>query len=157
VTARPNTSGFGEGYSSSFNVYIQVDDLASEELRIGAAVEVEMVLEEKQNVISIPLECVRIEGMATGDSPRSFTYNPFLPYRMARRQPEQPLTDGQNEKEEIRRSLFVNENGIARKRPITTGAANENIVEVLSGLKEGELVVAIGNAEIVEGMKLTIP
>jgi membrane fusion protein (multidrug efflux system) len=63
-------------------------------------------------------------------------------------------TEGRNGQQEIRRVVFINENGVARKREITIGAVNENAVEVLSGLREGELVIVSGNAEIVEGMKL---
>jgi HlyD family secretion protein len=37
--------------------------------------------------------------------------------------------------------VFVAENGVAKLRPVETGLAGENDVEVLEGLREGEQVV----------------
>jgi HlyD family secretion protein len=154
VTARQNTSGYGESYSSFFTVYIQVDSLAPEELRIGASVDVEIVLSEKQDVISIPLECVRFDGPTDEEASEHVTFNPFVTYTIQRRPPRRTSAEARNEEPAFHRSIFINENGIARKRVITTGDANENFIEIVSGLKEGELIIAIGNAEISDGTKL---
>jgi hypothetical protein len=95
-------------------------------MRIGAMVEVEIVLSEKPDAISIPLECVHLEGLAENDAARSSSFNPFAPYGLSRHQESKPPANGQNGRPEIRRFVFVNDNGVARKRWITTGAANEN-------------------------------
>jgi RND family efflux transporter MFP subunit len=154
ITARQNTSGYGESYSSFFNVYIQIDSLAPEELRIGAVVEVEIVLQEKPDAIAIPLECVRFEGAVREESPKPFAFNPFVPYRASHRRMEDLPTNGLSEPQAIHRYVFINENGIAQKREIATGSANEHLVEVLFGLREGEMVVTVGNVEITAGAKL---
>jgi RND family efflux transporter MFP subunit len=154
ITARQNTSGFGESYSSFFNVYIQIDSLAPEELRIGAVVEVEIVLQEKPDAIAIPLECVRFEGPAREESPTTFNFNPFAPYRASRRRMEDLPANGLSAPQAIHRYVFVNANGMAHKREIITGLANAHFVEVLSGLQESEMVVAVGSVEITEGIKL---
>ncbi|MGH7600375.1 MAG: efflux RND transporter periplasmic adaptor subunit [bacterium] len=156
ITARQNTSGYGESYSSFFNVYIQIDSLAPDELRIGAVVEVEIVLQEKPAAIAIPLECVRFEGAAREESPTTFNFNPFVPYRASRRRMETPPANGLNESQAIQRFVFINENGVAHKREIVTGLANEHLVEVLSGLQEGEMVVTFGSVEITAGAKLKV-
>lgn len=154
ITARQNTSGYGESYSSFFNVNIQIDSLAPEELRIGAVAEVEIVLQEKPDAITIPLECVRFEGAVREESPKPFAFNPFVPYRASRRRVESPPANGLNEPQAIHRYVFINENGVAHKREIVTGLVNENLVEVLSGLQEGEMVVTVGSVEITAGTKL---
>jgi multidrug efflux pump subunit AcrA (membrane-fusion protein) len=156
ITARQNAAGYGESYSSFFNVYIQIDSLAPEELRIGAVVEVEIVLQEKPDAIAIPLECVRFEGLAREESPTTFNFNPFVPYRASRRRTKDLPANGLSEPQAIHRYAFINENGVAHKREIATGLANEHLVEVLSGLQEGELVVTAGSVEITEGTKLKV-
>jgi multidrug efflux pump subunit AcrA (membrane-fusion protein) len=62
--------------------------------------------------------------------------------------------NGLNETQALHRYVFINENGLAQKREIVTGPANEHLVEVLSGLQEGEMIVTIGSVEITAGTKL---
>jgi RND family efflux transporter MFP subunit len=50
--------------------------------------------------------------------------------------------------------VFVIDNGIARNRLITTGKRQPNLVEVLSGLSEGEKVVSPIPAELVDGARV---
>jgi RND family efflux transporter MFP subunit len=45
----------------------------------------------------------------------------------------------------------VNERNIASRREITLGLENENFIEVLSGLEEGELVVSAGQNFLTDG------
>jgi multidrug efflux pump subunit AcrA (membrane-fusion protein) len=50
--------------------------------------------------------------------------------------------------------VFVVEGGRAIKRVITTGKKINELVEVLTGLKEGELVVVKGVEQLRDGMKV---
>ncbi len=44
-------------------------------------------------------------------------------------------------REPLRKIVFVVEDGVAKARPVETGLASENEIEIVSGLKEGEKVV----------------
>ena len=61
---------------------------------------------------------------------------------------------------EMERFLFVAEklNGdwIARKRTVTTGQVQDNMVEILSGLEPGEYVVTLGFQNLTDGQKLAV-
>jgi HlyD family secretion protein len=50
--------------------------------------------------------------------------------------------------------VFVNENGLAKLRPIEKGIESDNRVEVLSGLKEGEKVILSPDEKLKEGTKI---
>lgn len=52
--------------------------------------------------------------------------------------------------------VFVSENGVARKREIQTGIVEDNKVEILDGLKEGEVIVTVGVEMVSDGMVLEI-
>jgi len=51
-------------------------------------------------------------------------------------------------------SVFVNEGGIAKLREIVTGLESGEQIEVLSGLKAGELVILTPNDTLEDGMKV---
>lgn len=53
-------------------------------------------------------------------------------------------------------SLFVVENGVARKREVATGAVSGELVEIASGLKSGEQLVSRGGFNIKDGDKVMI-
>lgn len=52
--------------------------------------------------------------------------------------------------------VFVVENGVARIRAIESGGSNEYVVEVKSGLKEGEIVATGGLVNLFDGAKVSI-
>jgi RND family efflux transporter MFP subunit len=52
--------------------------------------------------------------------------------------------------------MFVVENGIARKRDITIGAVNGDMVEVVSGLKAGDQYVERGGFNLKDGDKVVL-
>jgi membrane fusion protein (multidrug efflux system) len=53
-------------------------------------------------------------------------------------------------------SLFVVENGVARKREILSGVVNGDMVEITSGLKPGESYVIRGGFNLKEGDKVAV-
>ena len=154
MTERQNNTGWGEGISSFFKVHLKVAGLDPSELRIGAAVQVEIVLYDKPEAIAIPLECVQFEGRTISSSSRPVSYNPLMPFSARRRFPNNGDSEIDAGKAKIGRYVWMNENGVAVKRTIVTGEANESMVEVISGLQEDEVVAISGNREIAEGMKI---
>jgi len=48
-------------------------------------------------------------------------------------------------------SVFVAENGIARRRPVKLGLQGETLVQVLDGVKKGDLVVTFGHKSLKDG------
>ncbi len=52
--------------------------------------------------------------------------------------PERP---GQRRREALQKVVFVVEKGVARMRPVETGLASESEIEIVSGVKPGDLVV----------------
>jgi len=52
--------------------------------------------------------------------------------------------------------VFVVEEGAAKQRPIQTGRQEEGLVEVVSGLREGERVVTRGAAILTDGMAVQV-
>jgi RND family efflux transporter MFP subunit len=53
-------------------------------------------------------------------------------------------------------SLFVAENGIVRKRDITSGSVTGDMVEIVSGLKAGEQYVIRGGFNLKDGDKIAV-
>ena len=52
--------------------------------------------------------------------------------------------------------VFVAENGVARRCPITTGLTGNGVTEVLSGVSAGEQLVTVGQAYLVEGSAVRV-
>lgn len=53
-------------------------------------------------------------------------------------------------------SVYVVQNNIVRKRPITTGAEMKGMIQVLKGLNKGEMVVTSGQINLKEGNPVSI-
>lgn len=68
-----------------------------------------------------------------------------------------PLNTLQNDEKGKFVMVAVTEKGklIARKRPVVIGMLNDNLLEIKSGIKEGEMLVTEGFASIYEGQQLT--
>ena len=52
--------------------------------------------------------------------------------------------------------VFVAENGVARRCPITTGLTGSGVTEVLTGLKVGEQLITVGQAYLVDGSAVRV-
>jgi HlyD family secretion protein len=101
-------------------------------VRLGMTTSVEIVVEEKQASLTVPAQAVL--HRRARDLPRA------LVERL-----EQESQRGPGVKDPSRRYhqvVFVNENGKARARLVTTGISDESRAEILDGLSAGETVVA---------------
>ncbi len=52
--------------------------------------------------------------------------------------------------------VYVEENGVARERRVTTGSRNGNTVEILSGLRPGDRVIVQGYQDLVDGQPVEV-
>lgn len=59
-------------------------------------------------------------------------------------------------REDAEATVYVVENGMAYRRTVTTGYANNGHIEILSGLKEGERVVTVGQTTLKDGAKVAV-
>ena len=55
------------------------------------------------------------------------------------------------------RLLFVEEDGIAHARTVTIGVIEGDKVQILQGLEAGDRLIVVGQTEVEEGMRVTIP
>ncbi len=53
-------------------------------------------------------------------------------------------------------AVFVIENGLAVRQPVTTGYSQDGMVEIVSGLADGEPVVTVGQGGLKDGSKVTV-
>ncbi|MBI5471436.1 MAG: hypothetical protein HY961_03735 [Ignavibacteriae bacterium] len=53
--------------------------------------------------------------------------------------------------EDTKPTLFVADNGVARERTVRLGVRSKDKVQILEGLKTGELVVSFGQRKLKDG------
>ncbi len=53
-------------------------------------------------------------------------------------------------------AVFVVDNGLAVRRPVTTGISQKGMVEIVSGLSDHEPVVTVGQSGLKDGSKVTV-
>jgi len=52
--------------------------------------------------------------------------------------------------------VYIEEDGVARKRPVTTGIAEKWLVEVVSGLHAGDRVIVEGHRDVEDGRPIQV-
>lgn len=101
-------------------------------VRLGMNASVEVIVDERTDVVSIPSQAVLHRRARE------------LPTALQEQAATEPIR-GPGVKDPARRYhqvVFVNVDGMARARLVHTGISDENRVEILSGLQEGEVVIA---------------
>lgn len=114
--------------------------------RPGMSATVDIQTETRNNVISVPISSVttriKKEGGGTeevaGEETKTATTND---------QTEEEAEENVVEREEKQEVVFVYRDGLVRKVEVKTGIQDNNVIEILEGLKEGdEVVIAPYNA-----------
>jgi len=99
----------------------------------GMSAQASVATETHADALVIPLQAVAVRPEKDLKSaPGEKGPDPGLPA---------PGTVQKPKKEAMRKVVFVVEGGEARARPVETGLAGESDIEILSGLKDGEVVV----------------
>jgi len=145
------TSGAGtQEEVVNFEVKIRLLEL-DKKLRPGMSCDAEIRTETKHNVVSVPIQSVTArlpkfnKGKRNGKGMKKF--NAYSKNKV-------------NKRKEPREVVFVVKNGVAKMRPVKTGISDDSYIEIVKGLKAGEMVVSgpfrAISKELEDGLKVVI-
>ena len=120
---------------TNFEVRITVDK-PDVELRPGMSASVDIETQTVKHVISVPIQSVTIRSKEGGKTAEQLKES---------RQRDMGISETEADKQvrrELQRVVFVKEGQNVRMVPVTTGIADNNYVEVRSGIKDGDEVVS---------------
>jgi HlyD family secretion protein len=120
---------------TNFEVRITVDN-PDVELRPGMSASVDIETQTVKHVLSAPIQSVTIRSKEGGKTAEQLKES---------RQRDMGISETEADKQvrrELQRVVFVKEGQKVRMVPVTTGIADNNYVEIRSGLKEGDEVVS---------------
>jgi HlyD family secretion protein len=131
AVASSTTTPAGDNEVSIFETFISLE-APPPEVHLGMSASVEILVEERDGVVSIPSQAVlhrRAKDLPSG-----------LRERLEAEAPRGPgVKDPARRYHQV---VYVVEDGKARCRLVKTGISDENRVEVLDGVREGEQVIA---------------
>jgi HlyD family secretion protein len=120
---------------TNFEVRITVDN-PDVELRPGMSASVDIETQTVKHVLSAPIQSVTIRSKEGGKTAEQLKES---------RQRDMGISETEADKQvrrELQRVVFVKEGQKVEMVPVTTGIADNNYVEIRSGLKEGDEVVS---------------
>ncbi|MEW6685613.1 MAG: efflux RND transporter periplasmic adaptor subunit [Candidatus Edwardsbacteria bacterium] len=122
--------------ATSFNVKVLFKEKPSS-LRSGMSATVKIITAEKKDILYAPIQSVVMravekelkEAEKKPKRQKSFRGNP------------ESFRDEEKKKEKEQTVVYILDKGTARLRPVKTGVSDEEKMEILNGLKEGEQVI----------------
>jgi HlyD family secretion protein len=127
---------------TEFQVKIRIlnesfEDLISEiqgvsPFRPGMTASVEIITNSKENVLSVPLSSVTTRNPSAKVSPESSDGEDA---------PQVTVGIGAN-KEEMKEVVFISDGGIAKMVVVKTGISDYDNIEILEGIKDGDIIVS---------------
>lgn len=113
----------------------------------GMTAAVEIITERKMNVLTVPIAAVTTRG-------KDFE----IENKEEKNGPPAPSNTDDNEKkpkkeEKLKELVFINDKGKATIREVTTGISDFENIEIISGLKEGEEIIAGPFIEVSKRLK----
>ena len=106
--------------------------------RPGMSASVEIQTMRANNIITIPIQCVTSRNSDTTETNRSTTANEESGV-VVKDEKEQKLN---SKKEEIKECVFLNQNGVAKMVFVTTGIQDNDYIQIKTGIKLGDEIVA---------------
>uniref|UniRef100_UPI004048640E efflux RND transporter periplasmic adaptor subunit n=1 Tax=Roseivirga sp. TaxID=1964215 RepID=UPI004048640E len=101
--------------------------------RPGMTASVEIITNSKENVLSVPLSAVT-------------TRNPNVKVGSEVKEGDAPVQAtaavGANAKEEMKEVVFISDGGIAKMVVVKTGISDYDNIEILEGIKDGDIIVS---------------
>ena len=98
--------------------------------RPGMTASVDIITQQKDNILTVPLSAV-----TTRSNKKRFGNDDDED------EEENNDQEGRDKEEELKEIVFVNVDGVAKKREVKTGINDFDNIEILDGIKEGEEVV----------------
>ena len=135
----PITTSSTTQEAKDFKVIITLKDPSSK-LRPGMSCTADITTQTKNNVLVIPLQALTVRDVEVDKDGK---YHP--PDLNKKNQSAVARADSGKEstqKKELEGVFVINENKVARFRPVKTGITGESEIEVLENLKEGEEVIS---------------
>jgi HlyD family secretion protein len=126
-----------------------------QDLRPGMSCTVDIEVDKKDNVISVPIQSVTTREEDTVKSFAGGNDKDKAPDNLTNSKETKSL-----KKIKPKEVVFVIENGVAKKKEVKTGISNDTYIEITEGLNEGDEVVkgsfkAI-NKDLEDGVKIKI-
>ena len=118
-----------------------------ESLRMGMSCEAEITVKERENVLAIPIQAItlrEVEVDADGAYVAPPKPEPGQEPKGDSASPTSNLSGSASErarKRDMTGVFVLDADGHARFRPVETGAMGEMLIEIVTGLEEGELVI----------------
>lgn len=153
IATSASTSGVSIDQVTNFQVKIQIlresylDLIPPDQpnyipFRPGMSATVDIQTRRRNNVLSVPIQAVTTRQDTTGKVKRS---------SVAEGSEEEETTTRTSES--FKEYVFVYDNGVARLREVKSGIQDNNYIEIISGLKEGEEVISAPYSAISRQLK----
>ena len=120
---------------TNFEVRIQVSN-PPVQLRPGMSASVDIETRTVRQVVAVPIQSVTVRSRQTGKTAEQIKED-------REKQTGVNLSDLEIQaRKELQRVVFLKEGGMVRLVPVQTGIADNNFIEIRSGIKEGDEVVS---------------
>ena len=146
IATSANTTGTSADQVTNFDVKIKLLKSSYADLihpkapipspfRPGMSATVEIQTKRANNALSVPIQAVTTRSDSTLNS------------AIAKRELKKPADNNDNTNadnssfQKVKEYVFIDENGIAKRKLVTTGIQNNMYIQILSGLKTGEKVI----------------
>jgi HlyD family secretion protein len=131
---------------TNFEVRIQVADPAIQ-LRPGMSASVDIETQTAHHVVAVPIQSVTVRSRESGKTAEQLK-------RDREEQTGMNLSELERQsRKELQRVVFLKERDTVRLVPVQTGIADNNFIEVRSGIKEGDEVVSGSYTAISKDLK----
>jgi HlyD family secretion protein len=132
ISHSPKTSGQGtQEEVVNFQVRIRILD-PEHRMRPGMSCSVDIETETRSNVLAVPIQSVTVRQDETATEPAEEEN-----YRMESRK-----ADGAKKTNKPKSIVWINKGTTVESRAVETGISDDGYIEILSGVRVGELVVA---------------
>ena len=125
---------------TNFEVKIAITN-PSEKLRPGMSATVDINTETHQDVLYVPIQCVTARE-AKKDSAEAAAKEQDSDNKAEEKAAGNASSDKKGKKDKQNEIVFVVDNNIAKEVSVKTGISDDNNIEILSGLDDGQSVVS---------------
>lgn len=145
--------------SIRFEVKIRIED--KEQFRPGMSVTTQVETRSRTNAVSIPIQCVTTRlPKEVADQMKKGQPAPMVSPDMDPREKELIEKKKKDPSRKPIEVVFVAVNGVAKMKPVKRGISDDNFVEIVEGLDEGDLVITGGfkaiNRDLEDGKLISV-